>query len=226
MSILVDIFDTIIDTLRATGTVDDISETSGITTITSENSLEVDEFITMDSVDYIIKTASSSEFTVKGTGIVASIWKAKAPYYIYGHPVEIFNTLVLRDKHDTRKYQKYPLIFLWLDYESDVIVYSRTKTVMPENLIIGIVTNTLRTYKAADRYDNVFVPILHPLYNSLMDAIFQSNQVHSDDEYRHKWKDRLYWGEEDEFGNVGNIGNDALDAVIVSGLNLRIDKCN
>lgn len=226
MSTLVDILGTIVATLRATGTVDDTSEASGITTITSANSLEANEVVTMGSVDYRVLTASSTQFTVTGTGIVASTWIAKAPYYDYGHPLEIINTLKEKGGNDTKKYEKYPLIWLWLDYDDDVTVSTRTKHVIAENLIIVIMTETKKNYKAENRYDNVFVPILIPLYDSLMSAILESSQVHSDDKYHHKKKNRLYWGKEDLYGNVGNIGNDALDAVIVSGLDLRLDKCN
>ena len=223
--ILVEIFDDIIDNLRDTGTITNVSEAAGISTMTSVNSLEADEVITIDSIDYIILTASSPKFTVTGTGITATTWKAKAPYYDYGHPREIFNTLSEKTKNDTFKYQKYPLIFLWLDIEEDVNDY-RT---IEEDIMIVIITSTEQNYKALNRTDNIFIPILHPLYDDLIKYIKRSMYVtsneESDNKYHHKKKDRYYWGTEDDFGNMGNIGNDYLDAVVISGLNLELIKC-
>jgi len=44
----------------------------------------------------------------------------KTCYYLYGHPQEIFNILTLKSNSETFKYSKYPLIALYLDYESTV----------------------------------------------------------------------------------------------------------
>jgi len=224
-NILVDILGEIVDTLRATGTITNLSEASGITTVTSVNSLSVNEVVTMDSVDYVILSASSSQFTVTGTGLTASLWAAKAPYYDYGHPMEIFNTLTEKDEDDTLSYQKYPLIYLWMDFDRDVTVNARVKNITAEDLIIVIMTQTEPDYKAANRYDSVFTPTLTPLYDSLMSALLNSPLVSSNDKYHHKSIDKLYWGKEDEYGNVSNIGNDFLDAVIIRGLDLIIE-CN
>lgn len=58
-----------------------------------------------------------------------------------------------------------------------------------------------------------------------MEMLKGSKYIASDDFYNHTKVDRLFWGSEDTFGNSGNIGNDALDAVVITGLNLRKIKC-
>jgi len=40
-----------------------------------------------------------------------------APYYYYGHPLEIVNTLMEKDASDIWKLKKYPAIFLFHDFE-------------------------------------------------------------------------------------------------------------
>lgn len=143
------------------------------------------------------------------------------PYYLYGHPLEIFNILAEKSKSESFKYSKYPLIALYQDFEESVNI---TETIV-ENITIVIMTETSRTYKAPNRYTNTFTPTLQPLYELLIKYIKRSTYVSSED-YQHTKIDRLYWGKSDEFGNSGNIGNDALDAIVISNLDLKmIDNC-
>jgi len=89
-------------------------------------------------------------------------------------------------------------------------------------------TETDPNYKAVNRYANTFVPTLLPLYNLFIEKLIYSGLVSSVDTqglFKHTKIDRLYYGEKDKFGNSGNIGNDALDAVVIQNLNLIINKC-
>lgn len=140
-------------------------------------------------------------------------------YYLYGHPLEIFNILAEKSKSETYKYSKYPLIALYQDFEEAV----STKETVVKNITIVIMTETSKTYYAPNRYSNTFTPILQPLYEILFEQIKNSRYV-SSDIYEHTKIDRLYWGKTDTFGNSGNIGNDALDAIVINDLELRIIK--
>jgi hypothetical protein len=139
-------------------------------------------------------------------------------YFLYGHPLEIFNTLVEKSQSETFKYSKYPLIALFQDFEED----TNDTRVIVNNVTIVIMTETSRDYKAGERYTNTFTPTLIPLYNEVIRQIKRSRYVFSNNNFQHTKIDRLYYGKEDAFGNSGNIGNDALDAVIIKGLNLQI----
>ena len=141
-------------------------------------------------------------------------------FYLYGHPLEIFNILSEKSKSESFKYSKYPLIALYQDFEEKVNDIDTTV----ENITIVIMTETSKTYRAPNRYTNTFTPTLHPLYELLIKYIKRSKYVSSEN-YEHTKFDRLYWGSEDEFGNSGKIGNDALDAVVMTGLSLRIINC-
>jgi len=141
-------------------------------------------------------------------------------YYLYGHPLEIFNILSEKSQSETYKYKKYPLIALYQDFEESVNINER----VIDNITIVIMTETDSNYTAPNRYTNTFTPTLQPLYEELIKQIKRSNYVSSDD-YQHTKIDRLYWGKNDVFGNSGNIGNDALDAIVISNLSLKIIKC-
>lgn len=140
------------------------------------------------------------------------------PYYLYGHPLEIFNILSEKSKSETFKYSKYPLIALYQDFEETVDNHG----IVVSNPTIVIMTETSREYKSPNRYTNTFTPILQPIYELFMKHVKRSKLVSSDDSYKHTKIDRLYWGKEDAFGNSGNIGNDALDAIVITGLELKL----
>lgn len=144
----------------------------------------------------------------------------KKPYYEYGHPLEIFNILSKKSESEEFKYDKYPLIALFQDFEEEVI----NGKVTVEDVTIVIMTETDPNFEAKNRYTNTFDPTLIPLYDMFMEKLKGSPNLASDDFYEHKKIDRLYWGVEDTFGNAGNIGNDALDAVVIRDLSLKI-KC-
>ena len=146
---------------------------------------------------------------------------SEQPYYLYGHPKEIFNTLSEKDQNETYKYSKYPLIALFQDFEESV----EKDLVTVQNITIVIMTETSPDYKASNRYENTFTPVLIPIYDLLMKHLKWSPFVRSDDFYTHKKHDRLYWGTGDEWGNMLRIGNDALDAIVISGLSLGVIEC-
>ena len=146
----------------------------------------------------------------------------KVPYYLYGHPIEIFNSLSEKDENPTLKTDKYPLIALFQDFEEEIF----KSRVTVKNVTIVIMTETEVDYKAANRYTNTFTPTLIPLYDLFIKYLKSSALLTSDDFYRHNKFDRLYWGLGNEQGNTSRLGNDALDAVVISGLNLRILNCN
>lgn len=145
----------------------------------------------------------------------------KRPFYEYGHPIEIFNILARKSGSEAYKYDKYPLIALFQDFKEQV----SNGIVTVEDITIVIMTETNPNYEAKNRYLNTFTPTLIPIYDLFIEKLKGSKYLASDDFYEHEKFDRLYWGKEDTFGNSGSIGNDALDAVVISGLNLRIIKC-
>jgi hypothetical protein len=147
-----------------------------------------------------------------------------APFYMYGHRLEIANRLTLKDKDSVFKYQKYPLIALRLPVMEDV-----SDGVWHFTLNIAILTFTQKNYNSEQRYQNVFKPVLYPLYKRFLSEIRNSGLFMwpQDQEYpEHEKVDRLYWGTEYSEGHEKNIFNDPIDAIEIMGLKLnQVVKC-
>lgn len=217
--IFVDIIGAIVEAMRTTGTITAVVTAGDISTCQSANhGLVAGDIIVIAGSSYTIISAGTNDFTVEGAPGRGEIWVNESPYYLYGHPLEIFNILKEKSKSETFKYSKYPLVALYQDYEENI---NNTVTTI-KGVTIVIMTETSRTYTAPNRFTNTFTPTLHPLYELLIAHIKRSKYLNSAD-YQHTKIDRMYWGKEDTFGNSGNIGNDALDAIVIK-IDLEIIK--
>lgn len=148
---------------------------------------------------------------------------ALAPYYDYGHPIDIVNELALKERVAAAKF---PLIALLMDFREvmgeDMTIRSRTT-----DMTIIIMTNTTPDLTPDQRYDQNFSEILYPLYDLLIKHITNSKYFDtapglvSHDKY-----DRPHWGRTGTYNNMGNIGNDFIDAIEVQNLNLSLKLNN
>lgn len=209
----------VIDLLRSSGNITGSSEVSGKYTITSsDHGLKDFEVITIDSVDYVVNEVTTDTFVLNAdTGIdfTGKTWKAKAPYYLFGHPLDIVNILKKRNDSGTFQYQKYPLICLFQDFEEESTDYG-----VNARLQMLIVNSTKPEYVADDRYINNFEPILYPILEQFERALKVSKDVEFIDNNYSK-TDKLYLGKNGIYGSDGNIFNDFLDAIEINNLNLK-----
>ena len=221
--ILANVLEDIVDSIRETGTIDNVSVSNGISTVISENSLNEGDVVTINEVDYVTLSVSSSQFTIKGDVTGQSSWKAKAPYYMYDTTKKIRQRLQEKDKSPTEQYQKYPLIALVEGY-----TYDRTNSEVYAEVspTLVIVDYTDRNYDGEERYDNVITPILLPIYDDLLVAIFESLNFWFDTELtepRHLMTIILHYGDD---GNTNNKYADHLDAIEIGNLELKIKYSN
>jgi len=135
---------------------------------------------------------------------------SEAPYYYYGHPLEIVNTLMERDKNSNYKLKKYPAIFLFHNFEE-----MRDKYESEVELNIVIVTDTKAHWKASERYTNVFVPKLIPLYDRFINELSNTSGLTFSGE--HKMKIYPFWGSEAN----ANVANDCADAIVITGAKVK-----
>ena len=156
----------------------------------------------------------TEEFTDEFTG-------KEIPFYRYGHRVEISALLDAQNRQTgSQKVQKYPLIALRLDTEEQV-----SGGIIHFNLNLAIVEWTEKTYNAAQRYENVYKPVLYPLYERFMEALKQSGLFFWENMSAyppHTKVDRLYYGTLGSEGNQKRIFNDPLDAIEI--LNLKLSQ--
>ncbi len=148
-----------------------------------------------------------------------------APYYMYGHPLDVIGQLQMKDKNDNFKYKKYPVIILLQDYDE---TYGDSQVVKSEvtGLNVIIATNTSPDYISSERYTNNFKPTLQPLYELFVEHLVSSKQFLeiAPGAVPHTKTDRLYWGRSGLYGNDANIFNDYIDAIEITDLNLKLSK--
>lgn len=148
---------------------------------------------------------------------------ADAPYYLYGHPLDVIKELTLKDRSVTEKSKKYPLIALLQDFEEGIGEDHRVQSSTSLNVIIAL--NTKGDYNSEQRYDNSFRNILYPLYDLFVEKLISSGWFLnvSPDLIPHTKIDRLYWGRSGLYGNEGNVFNDRLDAIEIQNLLLDLN---
>ena len=167
-----------------------------------------DRWLAMDSTLILM---SSKAITMDGGG---------PPYYMYGHRLEIANRLALKGKDSSAKFKKYPMFALRLDVVEKIVGDMAQFT-----LNIAIVHATKIQYTAPERYENVFKPILYPLYNLFMEELrntggfwWQGPQTRPP----HTKIDRPFYGTVGAEGNTKNIFSDPLDAIEI--IDLQVSK--
>ena len=141
-----------------------------------------------------------------------------APFYMYGHRLEIANELKKMDNDKVYKYQKYPLVALRLD-----IAEPYSDGIVELDLNIALLCFTDKGWNAEERMTNVFKPVLYPMYYRFMDELFKSGLFFWEGKVPpHTKIDRPFWGVESSEGNTKYIFSDPLDAIEI--LNLKIKK--
>ncbi len=220
MPVIVREFGYIVDMLKSFGTITESSENNGIYTLISVNhGLVSYEVIKIDDIDYVVSIIDADTFSIEsettGLDFTDFVWYAKAPYYEFGHPLEIVNTLSKKDRAEVYSYQKYPLIALFQDFPEEV-----TAVGVEVSLSLLIINITKPGYVASDRYTYNFEPVLYPIVQQLERALQLAKNVEvlSPDFGK---KDLVYLGKEGTYTSEGNTFNDHLDAIEISNLKLR-----
>lgn len=141
-------------------------------------------------------------------------------HYQYGHPLEIIETLKQMDESQDYKFRRYPFIGLFQDFPQEVGEVGFDSEV---TLHLIIARFTVNTYKAAQRYENNFKPVLYPIYLEFLEQLNFSKAFmkYAPNQIPHTKIDRLYWGREGLYKNEGNIFNDFLDCIEIRNLKLK-----
>lgn len=132
------------------------------------------------------------------------------PAYIYGRAMDVQRVLTLMDKNLNTKDRKYPLIVLRLDTETNEGVLTEV------NLNVLILGLSRREYTDQERYRNVIVPTLYPIYERFMVELKNSGYfIWKGYQNRppHTKIDRPFWGQSTDQGNVAYPFADVLDGI-------------
>lgn len=142
-----------------------------------------------------------------------------APYYIYGHPLEVATRLLQKDKNKAEP--KYPLFILVLDFPE-----KNNNGEIKYTLNIVIVASTKKERRAPERYSEVIIPVLYPLYEQFFTALKRSGLFRWQagtggmDAPPHTKIDRPFYGYTGLNSNEKYIFNDPLDAIEITGLEI------
>jgi hypothetical protein len=146
------------------------------------------------------------------------------PHYLYGHPHEVNQRLIERTN---AALEKYPLVYLLLDYDWDVF---DGMTHFNANLILLEYSD--HNYTSVQRTENVFRPKLLPLYGRFFKALRKVGFAWkgAQDYPPHKGVVMPFYGTKiagQQSSNKENIFTDPLDAIGIFGLkiNYRNSKC-
>lgn len=141
-----------------------------------------------------------------------------APFFMYGHRLEISNRLTQKDQDPEQEQKKYPLIGLGLD-----IIETVRGVVTDYSVNMIIATFTDKNLNAEERSEQVLKPVLEPLYENFMQAfkdsgLFMWDSQLAQDKPPHNKIFRPYWGTAGTEGNVKNIFNDPIDAIEITNM--------
>lgn len=211
-----------VESIRETGTITGI--TAGILgqqTITAVNTLAANEVVTINSVDYVVISATSSGFVITSalTFVEGMEYESCQPYYLHEKQKKANMMLASLDKGVTDRYKKYPLVLLMRPYTED---YSNPDNVTVSNVQIAIVGETNQEWNADERYLNNITPILDTIYNGLINAMADHDEIIENSIYQIEHR------REDECLIDGNPLPDTLDGILLTfTLHLRRkNNCN
>lgn len=140
------------------------------------------------------------------------------PYFVYDTLPKFKERIAATEKSGALKFRKYPLIYLQLpfneNYDVDYpLLYEATCT-------IYILNRTKPQPDAERRYDDVFRPVLYPIFEHLINELEAQKDIYSGGKRKplsYAKRDLMYWGE-----GEANVSTDIVDAIEISNLKLGI----
>lgn len=147
------------------------------------------------------------------------------PFYMFGHRRYINGKLLEKNESKIHKYKKYPLIALRLDVDEDI----ENGMIKYPSLNLAILAYTKVDYTIEQRLENVYYPVLKPLYDLFFEKLKESGLFTwpgRQDFPPHKRIFRPYWGTyaSNDEGTDKSVFSDPLDAIEI--LNLKINQVN
>lgn len=232
-NILVDIFEELVDNIRLTGDISASINQDEFTKITSvDHCLRINELgaITDDAeetIEYLVEEIIDADnFTVTGNDLGTLVsWKALAPFYHHGAPEEVTNVIQsINENNDLKEgFKNYP--FVWLEEDFDEDHSNNGYDYIALDLKIVIVMKTLGTYEAGERMENIFKPVLLPIYEALMAEIRRSGEfTMGKGKAKHVKRNHMFYGSDQNPDGSKNKFKDYTDAVEIKNMDLKVNK--
>lgn len=138
------------------------------------------------------------------------------PFYHYGIPMQINRELLAKN---VGSLPKYPAVLLRLPTSEEV-----SDGLFHFNLNIAIVAYTDRNYRTKERYENVYRPILYPLYQKFLEELYKRDFMWKGEQTYppHSKRDVPFYSTKPEDRDKDNAFSDPLDAIEI--INLKVNK--
>jgi len=177
------------------------------------------EFIVVDEMRKVVEQVSAI-LTPTLQSIDSNI---TGVHYDHGHPIEIIETLREKDGSNNFRFKKYPLVALFQDFPEDGSSDIGIASVV--SLHVMIVMTTQPQYKASQRIEKNFKPVLYPIFQEFKKALYKSRAFQMKGPKLDCRKfDRLYWGREGLMKNETNLFNDWIDGIELRNIKLRVNE--
>jgi hypothetical protein len=213
----------VIDFLKTEKNITNISESSGVSTITTDSLvlladvipiyLKSGQIVTINDVNYTVSNVNHTNktFQITASGLIATKWNL-AINFQFGSRVEINEILAIQQNAPEMKSQRFPLIWLFINEgRNHTILDSDFET----SLKLAFVGLSKPEYKAQKRLDSTIIPVIQPLV-SLFLATIQSPYfatVFSFEYGELKYTDyiRYFYGASDKSEMVLSAPTDAIE---------------
>jgi len=143
-------------------------------------------------------------------------------HFRFGTLMELQETLIQLGKSNTGVVEKFPMVFMFVDFDEPVGFVGDYANL---SIRIAILHHTSRVYKAKERLDNNFKPIIMPIYHELLRQITLAGDMFlgasAVENIVHTATRRYYWGRESENGNTENKLLDPVDGLDIRNLQLK-----
>lgn len=142
-------------------------------------------------------------------------------HYQYGHYTDVRQRLMTDGKVNPDV--RYPLVVLFEDFR---LVNRELGLIGIADLKIIILHTSSKSYTRQQREDQVFLPVLVPIYDEFMKQLKYSGFFMQYGPFRHNRIDRPHWGDPGIYGNKGYLFDEVLDGIEISDLQLQTYPAN
>lgn len=225
-----DVFSSIVDSMKSTGTIYSISDNGDGTwkVVTSNTGYLEDNFkVEIDDVLYRVDNVGVNKktFNITGSNLSSLSGETWTMYFHkeIGHRIEVVKRLTDMTKSKSGS-DRWDLIWLLTDNE-ELTPLDNNDNYAEVKMFIIIATSTKRELTTQQRLDQKFTPILSPIYRLMVKKINDSKLlVRNPGERVNPVKfNRYYYGVETEQGNEMLVLNTEADAIEFSAT-IKIKK--
>lgn len=213
----------VIDFLKTEKDITSISESAGISTITTNSLvlladtipiyLQSGQIVTINDVNYTVSNVNQTTktFKITASGLVATKWNL-AINFQFGSRTEINEVLALQSQDTEMKLQRFPLVWLFInDARNHNILDSDFET----SLKMAFVALSKPEYKCQKRLDTTIIPVIQPLVTLFLETIKSPyfSTIFSFDYGKVNYTDyiRYFYGASDKSEMVLTAPTDAIE---------------